>query len=74
MYLAAIELKPDNRAVVHHMIAYLDPHGDSAKLDNKDAEPGLHRRRHDDRRAGTKSFYRAGRRATPLAGCRPARP
>ncbi len=40
VYLAGIELKPDNRVVVHHIIAYLDPHGDSAKMDGKEAEPG----------------------------------
>ena len=40
VYLSGIELKPDNRAVVHHIIAYLDPHGDSAKMDGKEAQPG----------------------------------
>lgn len=39
-YLSAIEFKPGNRAVVHHMIAYLDPSGASAKLDGREREPG----------------------------------
>lgn len=40
MYVSGVEFKPDKRAVVHHMIAYLDPHAESVKLDGKESEPG----------------------------------
>lgn len=39
-YVAAIEVRPGNRAVVHHMIAYLDSSGAARKLDAADAGPG----------------------------------
>jgi Copper type II ascorbate-dependent monooxygenase, C-terminal domain len=39
-YVAAIEVRPGNRAVVHHMIAYLDTAGAARKLDAADADPG----------------------------------
>ncbi len=39
-YLSAVECRPDNRAVVHHIILFLDPTGETAKLDGKGAEPG----------------------------------
>lgn len=39
-YIAAIEARPGNRAVVHHVIAYLDTTGISEKLDAADPEPG----------------------------------
>lgn len=39
-YLQGVELKPDNRAIVHHMIAYLDETGKAAAMDGKESEPG----------------------------------
>lgn len=39
-YLSGIEFKPDNRAVVHHISANLDPTGKSAEMDGKETEPG----------------------------------
>lgn len=39
-FLAAIEFKPGNRAVVHHVIAYLDATGQGRKLDAADPGPG----------------------------------
>jgi mono/diheme cytochrome c family protein len=39
-YLSAIEFAPDNRRVVHHIIAYLDTQGMGRRLDEKDPEPG----------------------------------
>jgi hypothetical protein len=40
IYLSGIEFRPDKRSVVHHMIAYLDPHAESVALDGKEEEPG----------------------------------
>jgi hypothetical protein len=39
-WLSGVEFQPDNRAVVHHMVLYLDPTGRSAQLDGKETEPG----------------------------------
>ncbi|HZT41070.1 MAG TPA: redoxin domain-containing protein [Chthonomonadaceae bacterium] len=39
-YLRGVEFKPDNRAVVHHIILFFDPSGESAKLDGHDSQPG----------------------------------
>ena len=39
-YLAGVEFQPDNRAVVHHIILFSDPTGESAKLDGHETEPG----------------------------------
>jgi peroxiredoxin len=39
-YLSAMEFKPGNRAVVHHMVAYIDKAAASVKLDGKEKEPG----------------------------------
>jgi hypothetical protein len=40
-YISAFDFRPGNRAIVHHMIAYVDLDGKSATaLDNKDTEPG----------------------------------
>src|SRR5439155_8956509 len=39
-WLSGTEFQPDNRAVVHHMVLYLDPTGRSAAMDGKEAEPG----------------------------------
>jgi mono/diheme cytochrome c family protein len=39
-YVAGIDFKPDNRSVVHHIVAYLDPTGKSAQMDGREAEPG----------------------------------
>lgn len=38
-YISAIEVRPGNRKVVHHLIAYLDTSGRAQELDAKD--PGL---------------------------------
>ena len=45
-YVSAFDFQPGNRAIVHHIIAYIDVTGktaaakDNAAKDNKDAEPG----------------------------------
>lgn len=40
-YVSAFDFKPGNRAIVHHIIAYIDVTGESAKArDNKESEPG----------------------------------
>ncbi len=39
-YISAIDVKPGNRRLVHHVIAYLDPTGASLALDAKDPGPG----------------------------------
>jgi thiol-disulfide isomerase/thioredoxin/mono/diheme cytochrome c family protein len=39
-YVSAMEFKPGNRAVVHHIVTYIDRTGESAKLDGKETEPG----------------------------------
>jgi hypothetical protein len=41
-YVSAVEVRPGNRAVVHHVINYLDGLGAAAKLDGKDndGQPG----------------------------------
>ncbi|MFN0121823.1 MAG: hypothetical protein ACKV2V_15120 [Blastocatellia bacterium] len=38
--VSAIDVKPGNRRIVHHVIAYLDPTGASLALDQKDPGPG----------------------------------
>jgi hypothetical protein len=38
-YVSALEVRPGNRTIVHHVIAYLDSSGAARKLDEKD--PGL---------------------------------
>jgi len=39
-YIQGVEFKPDNRAVVHHIILFFDTSGKSAELDGKEKEPG----------------------------------
>ncbi|HZS07209.1 MAG TPA: hypothetical protein VFD58_20400 [Blastocatellia bacterium] len=39
-YVSAIDVRPGNRRIVHHVIAYLDPTGASVALDAKDPGPG----------------------------------
>lgn len=39
-YLSALEFRPGNRSVVHHVIAYLDTTGQGRKLDAADSGPG----------------------------------
>ncbi len=39
-YVSAMDVRPGNRAVVHHVLAYVDGGGRARKLDGKDAEPG----------------------------------
>ena len=39
-YVGAVDVQPGNRAVVHHVIAFIDGTGESAKLDNHEKEPG----------------------------------
>jgi mono/diheme cytochrome c family protein len=39
-YVSAMEFKPGNRAVVHHIVLYIDPTGKSTDLDGKEEEPG----------------------------------
>ena len=39
-YLSAIEVRPENRAIVHHVIAFLDSSGKARELDSKTPEPG----------------------------------
>src|SRR5262249_53298512 len=39
-YVAAMELKPDNHAIVHHIVVYIDPTGKSSEMEGKDGQPG----------------------------------
>ncbi|MDX1932514.1 MAG: redoxin domain-containing protein [Capsulimonadales bacterium] len=40
-YISAFDFKPGNRTIVHHMIAYIDKDGSTAKeMDNRETEPG----------------------------------
>jgi uncharacterized protein (TIGR03437 family) len=39
-YVSAIEVRPGNRRIVHHVIAYIDENGVSAQLDAADPGPG----------------------------------
>jgi len=39
-YVSAIDVRPGNRKIVHHVIAYIDTTGISAELDAKDPGPG----------------------------------
>lgn len=39
-WVRAVEVRPDQRAVVHHVIVYVDPRGKSLALDEKDPGPG----------------------------------
>jgi peroxiredoxin len=39
-WVKAVEVRPDQRAVVHHVIAYIDPQGKSLALDKEDPGPG----------------------------------
>ena len=40
VYLSAIEYKPGNRSVVHHILAYVDVSGQARKKDQADPGPG----------------------------------
>ena len=39
-YLSAMEFKPGNRAIVHHVVLYIDTMRKADELDNKEKEPG----------------------------------
>jgi thiol-disulfide isomerase/thioredoxin len=39
-YVSAVDVQPGNRAVVHHVIAFIDGEGKSANLDGHEKEPG----------------------------------
>jgi hypothetical protein len=39
-YVSAIDVRPGDRQVVHHVIAFIDTTGESKKLDDADPEPG----------------------------------
>ena len=39
-YISAIEVRPENRSVVHHVIAFLDSSGKARELDARSSEPG----------------------------------
>ncbi len=39
-YIQGLDVRPGNRRIVHHVIAYADPQGQSEALDAKDAGPG----------------------------------
>ena len=39
-YVSAVEVRPDNRKIVHHVIAFLDNTGQGRKLDAADPGPG----------------------------------
>ncbi len=39
-YVSAVDVQPGNRAVVHHVIAFIDGDGKSANLDGHEKEPG----------------------------------
>lgn len=40
VWVQGIEFRPDNHAIVHHMVAYIDPTGKSVEMDGKEKEPG----------------------------------
>jgi mono/diheme cytochrome c family protein len=40
-WVTATEVAAQNRAIVHHVIAYIDPEGQSVALDAQDPEPGF---------------------------------
>nr|MDQ2687870.1 hypothetical protein [Armatimonadota bacterium] len=50
-YVSAIDVRPGNRAVVHHVIAYLDTSGEARRKDAADPGPGY---------AGSMGFLPAG--------------
>jgi hypothetical protein len=39
-YVQAVELRPGNRHVVHHVLVYLDTSGAARRMDGKDGQPG----------------------------------
>ncbi|MGI4788826.1 MAG: redoxin domain-containing protein [Janthinobacterium lividum] len=39
-YVSAVDVQPGNRAIVHHVIAFIDGSGASANLDGHEKEPG----------------------------------
>lgn len=39
-YVSAMEFKPGNRAIVHHIVTYIDVNAQAVKMDNKEKEPG----------------------------------
>jgi hypothetical protein len=39
-WVSAVEVRPGNRAVVHHVLVFLDTSGQARKLDEKDPGPG----------------------------------
>lgn len=39
-WVSGMEFKPENRAIVHHIVTYIDTTGASAKMDGKETEPG----------------------------------
>lgn len=39
-YIQGLDVRPGNRRIVHHVIAYADPQGQSVALDAKDPGPG----------------------------------
>ena len=39
-FVSAMEFKPGNRAVVHHIVLYIDVNAKSVAMDGKDKEPG----------------------------------
>jgi hypothetical protein len=41
-WLSGLEVRPGALAVVHHVIVFLDPHGESKALDDADPQPGYH--------------------------------
>jgi hypothetical protein len=40
-YVTAAQIKPDKRAIVHHVILYIDYKGESLPLENKDGQEGF---------------------------------
>jgi uncharacterized protein (TIGR03437 family) len=39
-FIRAVDVRPGNRKIVHHVVAYADPAGVSARLDDQEAGPG----------------------------------
>ncbi len=39
-YISALEVKPGNRNIVHHVLVFLDTSGAARRLDGKDSQPG----------------------------------
>ena len=69
-YVSAVDVQPGNRAVVHHVIAFIDGDGKSANLDGHEKEPGY---TSPSVASGSlpQARWAAGHRASPPTTCPP---